>query len=1115
MEGRQIFLDPTGRRRRAVIVIGLTVAISLVATIAVVVAGLLTPPKLAALHRTTSFFPVVADGGSVLVEDISRLAFNPLSRRGVSPADGAAKRMAFFEMSKALSRFSLLEHMNALDGLLPDFLVLDRNGDLSQRSKDMEQRVRRGLSRASHLQIYPRLTDGSPQNLLASQISSEAASQKLISQIADYLDQSGDAGLAVDFSSLQIVSHPTFFRFLKGLKRSLNSSDRALILILPPTIDRHWLQEFSSAADFILVTLYRDIDKGSAGPLASQGWFEHQLAALKGTVDPSKLIIALGSFGYDFGRPLGLGMISVANAWHFLGEGSIELKFDEKSLNPWFRYTDASGLSHDVWLLDGVTVFNQVKAVLALRPAGVALSSLGMEDPSVWASFGKGALPNQAALAQLTHPPVEFYLDPLAHKPEIVSTTSAMSDNVRQISFNESLGLIVRESLVRFGRGKELVSWPPVGEKLLALTFDDGPDAKVTGKVLDILAAKSVKATFFVVGKSALAEKDLLRRIYREGHDIGNHTYSHPRVADISAQDLELQLTSTQRAFEAILGIHTQLFRPTYAASVDDLENLPIIETASKLGYLTVLSGVDSFDWVVPPPPVKKIYNVILNQVAAGQDKVILFHDQGKKQATLDVLPQIIDGLRSKGFQFVTLHELIGKSRDDIMPKASSADPVENAVAKVRQSGFLAMIALPHLLMILSILVAIITVARLAFVMVAASKHRRCERQREGNSFWPSIAVIVPAYNEEKVICKTIASLLAGSKRGFDIIVVDDGSSDSTAQAVRDAYAHEPCVKVFTKANGGKAKAANFALTLTQTEIVVCIDADTILADDAIPLLVRHFSDPTVGAVAGTAVVGNQINLLTRFQAMEYSIGQFLDRRAFALCNATGVVPGAIGAWRREALLSSGGYSSETLAEDADATFAITRAGWKVIYEPAAEARTEAPETVRAFLRQRHRWMFGSLQVVFKHLRLVYARRTGLGLITIPNTLLSLLGFAFFIPLLDAASIVALASSAESYLTATQPAVADAHLETMAWWMFFQVLYLLAIGMALSVIKIPGRPKLLILLLLQRFLYAPLLYWVAVVTLLKALEGRSRGWRKLARTGSVSLDEARQKATPV
>ena len=274
--------------------------------------------------------------------------------------------------------------------------------------------------------------------------------------------------------------------------------------------------------------------------------------------------------------------------------------------------------------------------------------------------------------------------------------------------------------------------------------------------------------------------------------------------------------------------------------------------------------------------------------------------------------------------------------------------------------------------------------------------------------------MLIPAFNEEKVICKTVASVLASSTTiDFDVIVVDDGSSDRTAEAVRETFSGDRRVRVYTKANGGKASALNFGLARTDAEVVLIIDADTVLAARAPELLARHFADPRIGAVAGNAIVGNPVNLITRFQALEYITGQNLDRRAFELANAIGVVPGAISAWRRRALIEAGGFPSDTLAEDADATIALERRGWRVIYEPAAAALTEAPETLRAFLKQRFRWVFGTLQVAHKHAGAVLrGKPLGVALITVPNVYIFQMGFALLAPLMDAALVLDLVRAA-------------------------------------------------------------------------------------------------------
>ena len=171
-------------------------------------------------------------------------------------------------------------------------------------------------------------------------------------------------------------------------------------------------------------------------------------------------------------------------------------------------------------------------------------------------------------------------------------------------------------------------------------------------------------------------------------------------------------------------------------------------------------------------------------------------------------------------------------------------------------------------------------------------------------------------------------------------------------------------VRLLTKTNAGKAEALNYALKFTGDEIYVGIDADTVIAPNAISLLVPHFADPGVAAVAGNAKVGNRVNLWTRWQALEYITSQNFERRALNVFGAVSVVPGAIGAWRVTAVRESGGYHLDTVAEDADLTMSLLENGWRVVNEDRALAFTEAPTTAKGLMRQRFRWSFGILQAV-------------------------------------------------------------------------------------------------------------------------------------------------------
>src|SRR5439155_14156658 len=210
---------------------------------------------------------------------------------------------------------------------------------------------------------------------------------------------------------------------------------------------------------------------------------------------------------------------------------------------------------------------------------------------------------------------------------------------------------------------------------------------------------------------------------------------------------------------------------------------------------------------------------------------------------------------------------------------------------------------------------------------------------------------------------------------------------------------------------GGKSAALNLGLRHAEGEIVVALDADTLFARQTVGALARRFYDPRVGAVAGNAKVGNRINLVTRWQALEYVTSQNLDRRAFSLLDCITVVPGAVGAWRRTVVHQVGGFREDTLAEDQDLTLAVRRAGYSVAYADGAVALTEAPDTLRALARQRFRWSFGTLQCAWKHRATLFRRHYGtLGWIAMPNVWLFQLLLPALSPLADLMFVFSLLS---------------------------------------------------------------------------------------------------------
>src|SRR6185503_4569658 len=282
-------------------------------------------------------------------------------------------------------------------------------------------------------------------------------------------------------------------------------------------------------------------------------------------------------------------------------------------------------------------------------------------------------------------------------------------------------------------------------------------------------------------------------------------------------------------------------------------------------------------------------------------------------------------------------------------------------------------------------------------------------------------------------------------------------------------------------------------------------DADTVFYPNTVARLVQPLRDERVGAVAGNAKVGNRLNIVTRWQALEYVTSQNLDRRAFSLLDCITVVPGAVGAWRRELVDTLGGFSDDTLAEDQDLTLNVRRAGYSVAYADDAIALTEAPDTLRGLANQRFRWSFGTLQCMWKHRRVFMRREHGtLGWVAMPNVWLFQLFFPAVSPIADLMFVYSLFSV---WLVRQQHGSTYALVNLRHVLMYYGVFLL--VDWVAAVIAFWMEPdedrKLTWLIFLQRFAYRQVMYMVVVRSFRAAIRGHVVGWGKLERKATVEL----------
>jgi cellulose synthase/poly-beta-1,6-N-acetylglucosamine synthase-like glycosyltransferase len=395
----------------------------------------------------------------------------------------------------------------------------------------------------------------------------------------------------------------------------------------------------------------------------------------------------------------------------------------------------------------------------------------------------------------------------------------------------------------------------------------------------------------------------------------------------------------------------------------------------------------------------------------------------------------------------------------------------------------------------------LIFIGTLALAQWFRSRHR--QRTHAGERYAPFVSVIVPAYNEEMVIKNTINSLLASNYDAYEIIVVDDGSVDRTSDIIRENFAANDRVRLVPASAGGKAAALNVGLRYAKGEIVIALDADTLFAPQAIGALAHRFADPKMGAVAGNAKVGNRINIVTRWQALEYITSQNMDRRAFASLNCITVVPGAVGAWRRHLIEQAGGFQSDTLAEDQDLTLSIRRMGHDIGYEEDAIAWTEAPDRLSSLAKQRFRWAFGTLQCMRKHIDALFRPRYGaLGFIALPNVWIFQILFPLISPVMDLMLVYTLLVAGLDRLQQPVGYSSTALRQVLFYYALFLTIDWVSAGFAFLLEK-KEHWRLLWWLFLQRFCYRQVMYYVMIKSVAVAARGSTVGWGKLDRKATA------------
>lgn len=1094
-----IFEDPTRKRWRIAVASFTSLAMLGLVLLSLSAAALMTSPQLPGLEAATisvTRTPIKGDiGASDAVSQLrtpdqwkhvgsehDRSFYSvPTSTASLDPIaeEGKALRTAFLLQQDANSLRNFQENSGNIDVVFPDWYFLSRN-DCS-----LDQRISPGAKDVlakSGTTVIARVTDGEGSVNYGQQVSAIMNDSKLRACVSGTLaadaQRNGAKGILVDVETLSQADDDAYLRFLLEMRRALHAKGMSLVVAVPSGSRAYHAEIIAKISDAVLVIMHGEhYGSSKAGPLASQGWFNETLDHFSEVIPKDKLLVGIGSYGMDWNvavstsTGVGLAYSEVMSSAEEIG---VLPEMASKSKNMAFAYLDGKGDRHEVWFVDAPVVWNEWKAINEKGALGVAVWRLGTEDPNIWTFLGQ----KQPSAKPLSRSP-SLYGVYSSSGAEVYRVQSTPAEG--ELSFvQDDGGAIVKAGYLRLPTGYimgRIGAAPPA--KTLALAFNNGPDPEWTPRLIEVLKKHDVPATFFVMGNQAEKYPNVLQQIAREGFVIGNRGYRNADLKTLPKDQIRNDVNMTQRLIEDASNRHSLLFEANMPTQPEDA--VPLMSLA-EMGYVIVSPNVNPVDWEAKDADA--LAKEIESRLNKPESHIINLHDGGGDRSVLvAALDKAIPSLKEKGYKFVGLDQIMGVAENKLLPGYSGNEAVLVTATNIVNKGKGLFWPTIFWIFLLTTSFSILRILFMSIFVLRSTRRRKKLFRMPGNI---TVSVLIPAYNEEKTIGKTLESLQASAHKRFEALVIDDGSTDRTGDVVREYAKKDKRIRLVTKTNGGKSTALNLGMREAKNDIVVTIDADTILLPQAIDELIKPFADPSVDAVCGNVEVGNVHNALTGFQALEYITAQNFDRRAFEEVNAISVVPGATGAWKRKKVLEIGGYESDTLTEDADLTIRMLAQGGKIVYAPEARSLTEAPDKMRDLAKQRFRWSFGTFQCLGKHADRFF--KGPVGWIALPNIFIFQIIFPLLAPIGDIVFLLTILKGDFGVIFYS--------------YVFFTLMDVIGSVFAFVLEKKPKR--LMLFVLIQRFFYRQFLYVTIIRAILAMLQGRRYGWNKLQRTGSVT-----------
>ncbi|HLA53162.1 MAG TPA: polysaccharide deacetylase family protein, partial [Flavitalea sp.] len=590
-------------------------------------------------------------------------------------------RAAFYVDWDPQSSYSLQKNIDKLNMVLPEWFFIDPSTDTLRPQIDM---TALDLMKKHHVKIVPLINNINEQigegefdgRIIQRILHNPVKRERLINDILKYLKKYQLQGINIDFEEFREKSDEPIIAFQKELYEKLHPQGLIVTQDIMANNEDFNVSALSAVNDYMFLMAYDEHYSTSVpGAISSQQWIEKVLDETAKEIPSEKIIVCVAGYGYDWADGDEGSTVTYQEALANAKQYNAKINFNNHTYNNDYTYIDAEAVKHHVYFTDAITNFNTMRFADEYGTAGTALWRLGSEDERLWAFYNR-SLTNQS----ITQRPFDFEnlrsVNTPVEKPdyigdgEVLNVISETEPGKIDLELDSSEEMIAEQHYVQLPTKYVIQKYGKVHKQVI-LTFDDGPDPEYTPQVLDILKKEKVPAAFFIVGMQAENNLPLLKRIYNEGHEIGNHTFTHPNIATVSTERAATEMETTRLLIEAITGRSTVLFRAPYNADAEptsEAELKPVALSKQK-NYYTVGESIDPSDWE-KGVSADTVYARTIRQYETNPEKgIILLHDAGgNRQATIDALPRIIHYFKSKGVGFTTIAGLLHTSKDVVMP---------------------------------------------------------------------------------------------------------------------------------------------------------------------------------------------------------------------------------------------------------------------------------------------------------------------------------------------------------------------------------------------------------------------------------------------------------------